>query len=253
MNQEHHHRYVADWKEVVTRQLAYVGTTHHGVILLADISGYTRLITQSAIEHAQAIMQYLFDTIYQATGDYFLVNEIEGDAIFAYCIDPTDPKRLLQETLEQIRDYGDAFERAKRDMLVRRAVDMQACPCDACSNIYKLSFKFIIHYGRFGLNQVGPFVKLIGSSVVAAHRLLKNDVPSDSYILMTAEALAHLPVDEQAKFRRATEHISHFGEVAIGYQLLEWGEERQYAGRVGHLAASPAKADATKKAAAGTQ
>ncbi len=229
MTTQKEHQHVADWTEMVRRQLAYVGTTHEGVILLADISGYTKLITETAIEHSQAIMQYLFDTIYKATGEHFLVNEIEGDAIFAYCVDPADPKALLVETLHQIRDYGAAFETAKRDMLERRAVDMKACPCDACSNIYKLSFKFIIHYGQFGLNQVGPFVKLIGGSVVAAHRLLKNNVPSNSYILMSQDALQHLPADEQAKFTQASEEIEHFGTVPIGYQLLEWAEEPEYA------------------------
>lgn len=247
MTDEPTHQHVADWTEMVRRQLAYVGTTHHGVILLADISGYTRLITGTAIDHAQAIMQYLFDAIYQATGDRFLVNEIEGDAIFAYCVEPRDPEALLQETLHQIRDYGEAFERAKRDMLDRRAVDMKACPCNACSNIYKLSFKFIIHYGQFGLNQVGPFVKLIGSSVVAAHRLLKNDVPGDSYILISGAALRHLSAEEQEKFTRAEEQIEHFGTVPIGYQLLAWGEEQQYAGKVGHLATSPEEADRIKQ------
>ena len=121
-------------------------------------------------------------------------------------------------------------------MLDRRAVDMKACPCDACDTIYKLSFKFIIHFGEFGLNQVGPFVKLIGGSVVVAHRLLKNAVPSDSYVLMSQDALQFLPAPEQAKFTRATETIEHFGDVKIGYQLLNCGENVAYKGKVGQLA-----------------
>lgn len=224
-----------DWHEQIDRQVALVGHRHHGVILLGDISGYTKLLTQTELEHSQAIMQYLFDTIYQATGDRFLVNELEGDAIFAYCVEPKDPSALLTETLHQIKAYGEAFATAKRDMLDRRAVDLKACPCNACSNIYALSFKFVIHYGEFGVNQVGPFVKLIGQSVIAAHRLLKNDVPSDSYILMSEDALKFLPADEQAKFTLATEEISHFGQVKIGYQLLDWGVEDEYKGKVGAL------------------
>lgn len=227
------------WQQHIQKQENLVGTRQNGVILLGDVSGYTALITQTELEHSQAIMQYLFDTIYQATGERFLVNEIEGDAIFAYCVNPQDPQQLLGETLKQIRLYGEAFEKAKLDMLDRRAVDMKACPCNACSNIYQLSFKFIIHYGEFGLNQVGPFVKLIGSSVVAAHRLLKNDVPGDSYILMSEEALQFLPPEERDKFTLATEEITHFGTVKIGYQLLSWGANEDYAGKVGHLVDQP--------------
>ncbi|MBI4175414.1 DUF2652 domain-containing protein [Candidatus Berkelbacteria bacterium] len=227
------------WQKHIERQEELVGSRHKGIILLGDISGYTALITQTALEHAQAIMQYLFDTIYQATGERFLVNELEGDAIFAYCVDPKDPQKLLAETLRQIHHYGDAFQTAKQDMLDRRAVDMKACPCNACDTIYKLSFKFIIHYGEFGLNQVGPFVKLIGSSVIAAHRLLKNDVPSDSYILMSNDALQFLPAAERAKFTLASEQIAHFGEVKIGYQLLDWGATKNYAGKVGQRRSGP--------------
>lgn len=224
-----------DWHQQIDRQVALVGHRHSGVILLGDISGYTKLLTQTELEHSQAIMQYLFDTIYQATGERFLVNELEGDAIFAYCVEPKDPEALLAETLRQIHAYGEAFATARRDMLERRAVDMKACPCNACSNIFALSFKFVIHYGEFAVNQVGPFVKLIGQSVIAAHRLLKNDVPSDSYILMTEAALRFLPQAEQAKFTQAEEEISHFGMVKIGYQVLEWGKTTEFESKAGQL------------------
>ncbi len=224
-----------DWHEQINRQVALVGHRHHGVILLGDISGYTKLLTQTELEHAQAIMQYLFDTIYQATGEHFLVNELEGDAIFAYCVEPKDPQALLGETLHQIRSYGEAFASAKQDMLERRAVDMKACPCNACDHIFALSFKFVIHYGEFAVNQVGPFVKLIGQSVIAAHRLLKNSVPSDSYILMTDDALQFLPEDERAKFTVSKEEITHFGKVPIGYQVLNWGPSTTYEGKAGQL------------------
>lgn len=223
------------WQEQIHKQERLVGQRTHGIILLGDISGYTKLITQTELEHAQAIMQYLFDAIYQATGDRFLVNELEGDAIFAYCVEPKDPQALLQETLEQIRHYGTAFQTAKTDMLERRAVDMKACPCNACGTIYTLSFKFIIHYGEFALNQVGPFVKLIGSSVIVAHRLLKNSVPSDSYILMTEDALQFLTESERAKFTSSAEVIDHFGTVTIGYQVLDLGAIPQYQDKVGRM------------------
>jgi len=217
------------------RQEALVGHRYHGIILLGDISGYTKLLTQTELEHAQSIMQYLFDTIFNATGEQFLVNELEGDAIFAYCVEPKDPAALLVETLKQIHLYGEAFATAKQDMLERRAVDMKACPCNACSNIFALSFKFVIHYGEFAINKVGPFVKLIGQSIIAAHRLLKNDVPSDSYILMSEDALQFLPEGEQKKFTETEEEIQHFGRVKIGYQLLEWGVSKEFEGKAGHL------------------
>jgi len=213
------------WLQHIARQEAFVGTTQRGVILLGDISGYTGLITRTELTHAREIMQFIFEAIFESTGKQFLVNEIEGDAIFAYCVEPSDPALLLAETLKQVNDYGHAFYHARQAMVEGRMMKQQAaeevCSCGACSNIGGLSFKFIIHYGEFGFTQVGPFVKLVGSSVIVAHRLLKNSVPGNSYVLLTNEALEHLPADTRSQFTPLLEKIEHFGDVAIGYRTLD--------------------------------
>lgn len=216
------------WQSHIARQEALVGTTQQGVILLGDISGYTRLITRTDLEHARNIMQFLFEEIYSATGEEFLVNEIEGDAIFAYCVHPKNPAELLAQTIYQIKEYGHAFYHAQKSMLDGRELqeaDGKACTCQACSNIGTLSFKFVIHYGDFGVNKIGPFVKLVGGSVIVAHRLLKNSVPGNEYVLLTKEALDHLPAAERAKFTPMVEEIEHFGDVETGYRVFNWEAE----------------------------
>ena len=213
------------WDDQVAKQIDLVGSVQSGVIILADISGYTGLVTQTEIEHAQSILQFLFDHIYEATGEEFIVNEIEGDAIFAYAVEPKDPGALLLETLKQLRDYGHAFYHARKQMLDKPKNGPNACDCHACINIHRLSFKFVAHYGKFGVNKVGPFVKLIGADVVLAHRLLKNDVPGHEYVLLTKETLDLLPGETQAKFTLAHESIDKFGEVAVAYRLFDWEEE----------------------------
>lgn len=222
------HAAIENWQSHITRQESLVGTTQQGVILLGDISGYTRLITKTDLEHAREIMQFLFEEIFNATGEHFLVNEIEGDAIFAYCVNPKDPAQLLQETIRQIKEYGHAFYHARKAMLdgdEAKEANGTLCTCNACSNIDKLSFKFIIHFGNFGVNKVGPFVKLVGGSVIVAHRLLKNSVPGNEYVLLTKEALDHLPQTEQAKFMPLTEDIEHFGTIETGYRTFDWAAE----------------------------
>lgn len=212
------------WQEHVDRQDHLVGAIHRGVILLGDISGYTGLVTRTELEHSQSILQFLFDQIYDATGEQFIVNEIEGDAIFAYAVEPKDAGALVLTTLEQLKEYGHAFYHARQQM-IEKPVTADSCQCGACTNIHSLSFKFIVHLGEFGVNKVGPFVKLVGADVVLAHRLLKNDVPGNEYILLTQPTLDVLPRDVSSRFIPATETIDKFGDVAIGYRLFDWHEE----------------------------
>mgnify|MGYP001616566619 CR=1 FL=1 len=213
------------WEDQLAKQVALVGSVQSGVIILADISGYTGLVTQTEIEHSQSILQFLFDHIYEATGERFIVNEIEGDAIFAYAVEPKNPGALLVETLKQLKEYGHAFYHARKQMLDNPKQGSDACDCNACINIGRLSFKFVVHYGKFGVNKVGPFVKLIGADIVLAHRLLKNDVPGHEYVLLTKETLDLLPVEIRAKFIGATESIDKFGDVPVAYRLFDWEEE----------------------------
>lgn len=215
------------WDDQIAKQAALVGSIQSGVIVLADISGYTGLVTQTEIEHAQSILQFLFDRIYEATGERFIVNEIEGDAIFAYAVEPKDPAALLLTTLLQLREYGHAFYHARKQMLDKPTDGPNSCDCNACLNIHRLSFKFIVHYGKFGVNKVGPFVKLIGADVVLAHRLLKNEVPGHEYVLLTDETFKLLPSDKQAKFTKSTETIDKFGDVPVAYRLFDWEEEER--------------------------
>jgi hypothetical protein len=53
-----------------------------------------------------------------------------------------------------------------------------------------LSLKIITHYGPISEFTIGNFKKLYGEVVVEAHRLLKNSIRSDSYLLLTDRLIA---------------------------------------------------------------
>jgi hypothetical protein len=59
------------------------------------------------------------------------------------------------------------------------------CQCGACKSATNLTLKFIAHYGYIKEIKVAAFVKATGIDMIVAHRLLKNDVDSHEYILMT--------------------------------------------------------------------
>jgi hypothetical protein len=62
------------------------------------------------------------------------------------------------------------------------------CYGNTCKNVNKLKLKVIVHSGEALFHKIGRFDVLSGVDVVIAHRLLKNSVKYDHYILITEQA-----------------------------------------------------------------
>ena len=52
-----------------------------------------------------------------------------------------------------------------------------------------LTLKFIAHYGVCKEVPIHNVIKLVGSDVILAHRLLKNNVPEKEYLLLSENYL----------------------------------------------------------------
>jgi hypothetical protein len=63
------------------------------------------------------------------------------------------------------------------------------CQCGACSTASELSLKFVAHCGQMQIITVKGGEKPYGPDVIMAHRLLKNEVPSSEYALVTEQVL----------------------------------------------------------------
>ena len=55
-----------------------------GLIFIPDISGFTRFVNQTEIEHSRYIIEELLETIINSNQLGLKVSEIEGDAILFY-------------------------------------------------------------------------------------------------------------------------------------------------------------------------
>ena len=75
---------------------------------------------------------------------------------------------MLLDTIERCY-FG--FRRRRRD--VRQAT---SCECNACSRIPDLDLKFVVHHGEAIIQKVAGRQEILGSDVIVAHRLLKNEV-----------------------------------------------------------------------------
>lgn len=181
----------------------------NGTFVLADIGGYSSFLTDVAIEHATEITEDLLNTVLRCNRNRWRLANVEGDCIFFY----TEGKEPADELVDHIRNMYHDFCRRTIDIAERAT-----CPCGACTRTGELSLKFIVHAGEFDTQKIAGRTELIGSEVITAHRLLKNSVSLDEYVLMT-ESYTPDPVATDLPADSGSDSYDHCGRV--DYTVLD--------------------------------
>lgn len=187
-------------------------------IILVDISGYTRFIRLHKISllHAEKIVDLLMESILEQVKQPVIAHEILGDAISLYAVDESKSGQA-DEIYTQLENYFDAF-RVREARLIS---ECNICACEACKNVGKLKLKAILHAGHAAFTTVHGKRKISGEDVIISHRLLKNSVPSNEYILMT-EAFYQKCTDlDISNLTRHSEDCAGIGQVDIMVQNFE--------------------------------
>ncbi len=160
------------------------------LLLIADISGYTRFMKQHAISisHAKQIIVRLLTVLVSRARPPLKVAELEGDAVFLYALtNGSSLDAVAQKVKEQVLEFFAAFQKELH------AIDsLRTCPCDACTHIGNLQLKQVLHAGVVAVERIGRFEKLFGLDVILVHRMLKNSVQANEYVMMTERAYAHI-------------------------------------------------------------
>jgi hypothetical protein len=185
-----------------------------GLLFIPDISGFTRFINETEIEHSRYIIQELLEILINANRIGLEISEIEGDAILFYKFGaPPD----LDELFQQVQEMFYAFHRHL--MNYDRS---KYCQCMACKRAIGLTLKVVTHYGEFAGYNVKNFNKLIGKDVIVAHQLLKNDIEQHEYWLVTKNLTPGEPVVDTAQRIEWMEQSkqTETGEIGFHYALL---------------------------------
>ena len=153
-------------------------------LVLADISGYTRFIRwhKTSLLHAERIIGELLESVIEESDFPLILHELEGDAVTFYAESDGSAERA-RDILRQVQRFITAF-RARESELVS---DCSICFCEACRNVGKLKIKTILHHGEAAIQKIRHFNKVAGEDVILAHRLLKNSIQKDEYLLLTDE------------------------------------------------------------------
>jgi len=215
------------------------GTPHvdTGILLLADISGYTSFLEQVAAAHpemarpgaevppAYPVMSSLLDVVVERIAPAFHLAEIEGDAVFGYA--PGDrlaggASRLLEIVRSAYRAFRDRIE---------QAMVLQKHDCQACIILPSLELKFVIHHGPFVVHRIAGRERLLSPAVNVAHRLLKNSITRQTghraYLFVTDVAAEQLRLAAVA----GVAHQEHYADaglvsgIVIGLDTAKPGED----------------------------
>ena len=164
------------------------------LMLITDISGYTRYFTKVGHEEGLRRAQDLLQIIINANSLGLKLCEVEGDAVFFYAMDKLPSRKDL---MNQIKSTYDAFNH----YLIVNDLDGE------------LGIKFYMHTGICEEVRIGGRTKLYGMEVIKIHRLLKSIVKRGDAVLMTEEAASHFAPDYVMSVPSSAE-FPHIGEVS---------------------------------------
>jgi hypothetical protein len=175
-------------------------------MIIADISGYTEYLAGVELEHAHDILADLMNTVVKALRPGFKLSKLEGDAAFVYSITETVDGSILMDTIEACY-----FGFRQRLHSIQQA---STCECNACALIPNLNLKLVAHHGSVVVQKVAGRSELVGSDVIAVHRLLKNSISEPAYAFISDACMDVTGLDPLALgLRRHIEEYEHVGEI----------------------------------------
>jgi hypothetical protein len=143
---------------------------------MPDISGFSQFVNDTEIEHSVHIIAELLELLLDNNTLNLQLIEIEGDALFMFSTKIPSYEELLQQTKTMLEE----FHKHTKDYDTKRI-----CNCGSCQTTIDLDLKFLVHYGELTMMKVKNVIKPYGREVIQIHRLLKNHVPVQEYILFT--------------------------------------------------------------------
>jgi hypothetical protein len=181
-----------------------------GNLLIPDMTGFTKFVQVTDMETGRYIVSRLLTVLLESNVLDLNVSEIEGDAILFYKLG----RRLSRkEVLTQFGEMQRLFHKELLSLSKETAIKID------------LGLKLIAHYGPLSEYQIGRFTKLYGTSVIEAHRLLKNSINSDEYVIMTDTLLDNKPAGKARTYfgNRVCENYNQLESICftwLGYPQL---------------------------------
>jgi len=188
------------------------------LILIPDISGFTKFVNNTEITHSQHIISELLELIIKSNELNMFVAEVEGDAVLF----------VKENTVPPVADL---ISQAERMFLqfhrhLQQYESQRICNCGACSTAYNLSLKIIVHASEIGFTFVNKFRKPFGPGIIKAHRLLKNSTSETEYVLFSYAFFTEIGANTilpatWTEFKDGVSSYQELGDVNFKYLPLK--------------------------------
>lgn len=181
------------------------------LLFIPDISGFTKFVQTTEIAHSIHVIAELLEVLISANTIDLQLAEIEGDALFFYKENEIVSKEKL---LEQVEKMFSAFY-SHLKLLEKNRI----CSCHACSTAPNLKLKIIAHSGELQFITVQDNRKPFGKQVIEVHRLLKNTINSDNYVLISENLVKDidLSIDYQSRLFQFEQGKNTYDDEEIQY------------------------------------
>jgi len=154
------------------------------LLFIPDISGFTNFVQTTEVEHSQHVIAELLELLISSNTQNLELAEVEGDALFFY---KENNIPSLEKLLAQIETMYTSFY-GHLKLLEKNRI----CSCNACTMAPKLELKIVAHCGQIQYLNVQGKKKPFGQAVIETHRLLKNNIKSDNYIIISNQLAEEL-------------------------------------------------------------
>lgn len=155
--------------------------TEPALLIIPDISGFTNFMSGTKLKYAAQVIASLLEKLMHLNMMGLKVNEIEGDAIIFYRLGATSsPKTIIDQCQLFFNGFNEEIEKLYLKMKENGEED---------STLLSLGLKVVVNYGVISLTPIGKKISLLGEPVVTAHKLLKNSIEDDQYVLFSDKYL----------------------------------------------------------------
>jgi hypothetical protein len=192
--------------------------TQPALIFIPDISGFTKFVNETGIQTSRNLIADLLEIIIEANILDMSLSEIQGDAVLFHRLgDPPSVQEVINQCKQIFLDFQNYLRIVERD----RGSELGASLSGSA-----LTLKVMVHYGQVSVTHIREHVKLMGKDVIIAHRLLKNDVVGDEYVLLTEDYLRTQPAESikpnfsWTQLRAGCTHYEHLGDIHYRYAYL---------------------------------
>lgn len=175
-------------------------------LYIPDMTGFTEFMASTDPQQSHMIVKEMLTWITDANILEMHISDIIGDAVFFYKTGDPPP---LKDVIKQSKLIFEGFHKKLRNYGVTYNSDTRRFEC-----IHRLSIKFIAHYGEVTLSDIENHISIIGTPVIETHKLLKNSVEAENYLLVTENYLDKCSKEpDLASFLPGKDSYEHLGEI----------------------------------------